>query len=138
MFTNLEAKYARITKAFTCKQTAGVIASNFETGEAFFIVAAEDQVEGLKEEFEDQDLLSEATLDKSNSLLSVLTLSANRDRMASSMKAMGESVAALSQQPQPRQDKQDSHAGNVGHPTQQVKKSKSCDTSSVSDMCLLC
>ena len=115
-----------------------MIASNFETGEAFSIVAAKDQVESLKEEFEDQDLLSEATLNKSNSLLSVLTLSANRDLMASSMKAMGELVAALSQQPQPRQDKQDSRAGNVGHPTQQVKKSKSCDTSSVSDMCLLC
>ena len=75
-------------------------------------MSSEDHVEGQKQEFDNQDLLGEASLDNSNSLLSILTsLSANMDCMASSMTTMGELVAALSQQPRPA--KRDSRAGNV-------------------------
>ena len=115
-------------------QTVKAIASNFKTGESFFITAAEGHIEGLKEGFDDQDLFSEVMLDNRDSLSSVLTcLSANMDRMSSSkcMTAMGKSVAALSQQPRPA--KLDSHAGNVYHAFQQAKKLKSCDNGSVSD-----
>ena len=46
---------------------------------------AEDHIEGLKEGFDDQDLLSEVMLDNRDSLSRVLTcLSANMDCMLSS------------------------------------------------------
>ena len=65
MSLRIHVRYARVTRVFTCKLTVGAIAHNFVMADK---LSSEDHIDGPKdsspEEFDNQDFLSEPTLEK--------------------------------------------------------------------------
>ena len=92
--------YARVTRAYTRKRTVASIArKSVMAGETSSKALADGPGNSPPKAIDDHDLLAKSTLDNNDSLLSTLTpLTGNMDRMASTMTAMGELFAALSQQ----------------------------------------